>query len=182
MSTKLLVATMSVAILCTAAFAGDMQKGEAGKMPMEAMKAEMMKCYVCKHFAARWDEIGPMGMESIKLNDGLIMNNWVKSEDPKKIAAFHAASEECNVAGGEMMGWTDERAKGGELCEWCQEVRTAVKSGAHMSMGKTKSGDMKVLTATDPAAQAKLAALHEKCVMMASMMEKPAAPATAHKE
>ncbi len=179
---KMLMAAMGVAILCTAAFAGDMQKGEGGKMDMAAMKAAMMKCYVCQHVASKWDEIGPMGMESVKLNDGLIMSNWVKSEDPKKIAAYHAAAAACTKAGGETIAWTDERAKGGELCEWCQEVRGALKSGAHFSSGSTKNGDMKVLTATDPAVQAKLAAMHEKCVMMASMMEKPGAPATAHKE
>ncbi len=179
---KMLMAMMGVAILCTAAFAGDKQKGEGGKMGMEAMKAEMLKCYVCKNMASKWDEIGPMGMESTKLNDGLLLSSWVKSEDPKKVEAYHAAAAACTKAVGETLEWTDEQAKGGELCEWCQDVRGALKSGAHFSSGSTKNGDMKVLTATDPAVQAKLAAMHEKCVMMIAMMEKPGAPATAHKE
>ena len=173
MMRRMALAAVLVAALAMAVLAGDMPKGTAGGSPMEAMKAGMMKCTVCKHIAMRMDEIGPMGMESVKLNDGVAINHWVQGEDPKRIAAFHAACNAANQAGQACMTMTDEQAKT-DLCEFCQSIRSAAKAGARFSSGETRTGDMMVLTSSDPAVQGQLASLHEKCAMMAASMEKPA--------
>lgn len=180
MTKKVTLLAVLLIIACAVVWAGDTKMGMAGKPTMEAMKAEMMKCTVCKPMAMHMDEIGPMGMESVKLNDGLTMSHWVKSEDPKKIAAYHAAVDEMSKAGEACMKMTDAQAKT-DLCEFCQGIHSAMKAGAHMSMGKSRKGDVMVLTSADPAVQAQLSAMQEKCAMMAAMMEPPAGGASAEK-
>jgi phosphoribosylaminoimidazole (AIR) synthetase len=154
--------------------------GMAGNAKMEAMKTEMMKCAVCKNVAMRMDEIGPMGMEPVKLNDGFSVRHWVMSNDPAKIAAFHAACDACGKAGEACMTMTDAQAKT-DLCGFCQGIRTAMKAGAHMSKGMTKKGDVMVVTSADAAVQGQLTALAEKCEMMAASMEAPASKTSAEK-
>ncbi|HJW30821.1 MAG TPA: hypothetical protein VJ508_16415, partial [Saprospiraceae bacterium] len=90
MTKKVLAVALFVVLAFALVWAGDAKKGMTGNAQMEQMKAEMMKCAVCKNMAMHMDEIGPMGMEAVQLNDGLAMRHWVKSSDPKKIAAFHA--------------------------------------------------------------------------------------------
>jgi hypothetical protein len=51
-----------------------------------------------------------------------------------------------------------------------------------MSSGRTKNGDMMVMTASDADVQARLTSLHEKCAMMIASMEMPAEKASAQKE
>src|SRR5512138_2375462 len=101
----------AIAMVALAAMAGDMAKANTGTSPMEAMKAEMMKCAICKNVAMHMDEIGPIGMESVKLNDGVAIQHWARSEDPKKIAALHSACDAANKAGEASMSMTDEQAK-----------------------------------------------------------------------
>jgi hypothetical protein len=74
-----------------------------------------------------------------------------------------------NKAGEACMTMTDEQAKTG-LCEFCQEFRGVMKAGAKMSHGETKTGDVMVLTSSDPALKARLDGMATKCeLMMASM-------------
>jgi hypothetical protein len=134
---------------------------------MAAMKAEMMKCSVCKNFAAHMDEIGPITSDVAKLNDGVAMMHGVK--DPSKLAAYRTASKATSEAGMASMTMTEELAKT-QLCSFCQDIRTAMKSGAKMSQGETKTGDIMVLTSADPAVQTQLNALADKCKMMAEAM------------
>ncbi len=178
---KFLVAAIIVAVAVAIVAAGDMQKSATGNSEMEAMKAGMMKCYVCKNIAAHWDEIGPMGMEAVKLNDGVAIRHWVKSTDPARVAAFHSACEAAGKAGEACMNFSDEQAKT-DLCEFCQTVRSAAKAGAHMSHGETADGDIMVMTSSDANVQAQLVGLQQKCAMMAASMEKPAGKQTAQKE
>lgn len=173
MTKKLSLVALVLVVACAVAFAGDTKMGMAGKPTMEAMKSEMMKCAVCKHMGAHMEEFGPIGMEAVKLNDGTMLSHWVTSNDAKKIAAYHAAYDEmCKAAEG-CASMTDEQVKT-QLCSFCQEIHGAMKSGAKMSMGKSKKGDVMVMTSTDPGTQAKIAAIQEKCEMMASMMDMPA--------
>ncbi|HXF48171.1 MAG TPA: hypothetical protein VNL73_01940 [Verrucomicrobiae bacterium] len=174
MTKKVLTAALFVILAIGLVWAGD--KKAAGNAQMEQMKAEMMKCAVCKNVAMHMDEIGPMGMEAAKLNDGLAIRHWVKSSDAAKVAAFHAACNAANKAGEATLGWSDEQAKT-DLCQFCQDMRTAMKAGAHMSYGDTKNGSVMVLTSSDPGVQTQLTTLHEKCAMMAASMETPAAGA-----
>lgn len=169
---RIALAAMLVAATAVVAFAGDQAKGTGGNSPMEAMKAELMKCAVCKHVAMHMDEIGPMGMEAVKLNDGVVISHWVRANDPKRIAVLHAACAEANAAGEASMSMTDEQART-QLCEFCQSVRTAAKAGARLSSGETHNGDVMVLTSTDPAVQGQLATIQQKCTMMAASMEAP---------
>ncbi len=177
------VILLALLVVCAAAlvWAGPAtQKATAGNPKMEAMKAEMMKCTVCKNVAVHMDEIGPMGMESAKLNDGFAIRHWVVSNDPTKVAAFHAACEACSKAGQASLTMTDEQAKT-DLCGFCQGIRSAMKAGAHMSLGTTKKGDVMVVTSSDPAVQSQLTVLAEKCELMAASMEAPAPKASAEK-
>jgi len=114
------IAACVLAVAVGIAWAGDMTSPQ-GKMTsdqMQAMKASMLKCSVCKHMAAHLDELGPvMTMEVAKLNDGVaVMHNIT---DPAKIAVFRAAGKETSAAGMACMAMTDEQAKA-ELCEFCQ--------------------------------------------------------------
>ncbi len=172
MTKKLTLVALVLVVACAVAFAGDTKMGMDGKSMMDAMKSEMMKCTVCKHMAMHMDEFGPIGMEAVKLNDGTVLSHWVKSEDAKKIAAYHAAYDEMGKAAEGCASMTDEQAKT-QLCSFCQEIHAAMKAGAKMSMGKSQKGDVMVMTSSDPAVQAKIAGIQEKCEMMASMMEKP---------
>lgn len=179
MSKRMTLPALLVLAVAAVVWAGDTKKDMAGS-PMEAMKAEMMKCSVCKHIGMHMDEIGPMGSESIQLNDGVMIRHWVKSSDPKKIEAFHAACGACSKAGEESMALTDDKAKA-ELCGFCLGIRAAVKAGAHMSQGMTKDADVMVMTSSDPAVQSQLAELHKQCQMMMAAMEAPSGKASAEK-
>jgi hypothetical protein len=140
----------------------------ASPQKMQEMKAAMMKCAVCKNMATHWDELAPvMTMEVAKLNDGIAMIHGVS--DPSKVAMFHADCKLTSTAGEATMAWTDEQAKA-QLCDFCNEIRTVMKSGAKMSSGPTKMGDIMIITSADPAVQAKITALGDKCAAMAASM------------
>jgi hypothetical protein len=155
---KRILAVICMLMLCTSAWAGDAAKGKQ----METMKAEMMKCAVCKHIAMHMDEIGPIQTEVIHLNDGMAMTHTVA---PEKMSVFQAASAECSKAGMASMSLTEEQAKT-QLCPLCQGIRSAVKAGATLSQGNTKNGDIMVLTSSDPKTQMQLTDLGQKCAMM----------------
>jgi hypothetical protein len=177
---RMTMLAMLLVFACGFVWASPVPKAAPGTSPMEGMKAAMMKCAVCKNVAAHMDEIGPMGMEPAKLNDGLAIRHWVVSDDAKKIAAFHAACEACDKADQACMTMTDEQAKT-DLCEYCQSIRSAMKAGAHMSKGMTRKGDVMVITSSDATVKGQLLALAEKCAMMAASMEAPASKTTAEK-
>ena len=182
MTKKVLALALFVILAFALVWAGTPAKtGMTGNAQMEQMKTEAMKCAVCKNMAMHMDEIGPMGFEAVQLNDGMAMRHWVKSSDPKKLAAFHAASDATSQAGEACVTMTDEQAKT-DLCPLCQDTRSAMKAGAHMSKGMTKNGCMMVLTSSDPAVQAQLTALQQKCVMMAASMDMPMEKTTAEKK
>jgi hypothetical protein len=168
----------SVCVLVMAmgvAWAGDAPKQAAatGKATadaatkMQAMKDAMAKCAVCKTMVKHMDEYGPITTsEIVKLDNGIAMVHSIN--DPKKVAAYQAVCKEVQTAGQACMTMTDEQAKT-QLCEICQEIRSAVKSGAQISNGNTKTGTMMVLASNDPAVQAKIANFGAKCAMMAEM-------------
>ena len=180
MTKKVLTLVLLVVLAFSLVWAGDKKATmDAGKM--EAMKAEMMKCAVCKNMAMQMDAMGPCGMEVTTLNDGMAMRHWVKSEDAKKIAAFHTGVEACGKAGAASMTMTDEQAKT-DLCPWCQEVRSAMKAGAKMSYGTTKKGDLMVITSPEPTVQAQITNLRQQAEQWAASMEAPPATTTATTE
>jgi hypothetical protein len=169
-----LVASMLI-LVGTAAWAGPGHSHDKADMAkkMEAFKAEMLKCAVCKNMAASWDQLAPvMSMDAVKLNDGLAIVHSVS--DPSKLDLFHKSCDAAQKAGNECMTMTDEQAKT-QLCEFCQGIRSAMKAGAKMSTGRTNNGDMMIMTSADPAVQAQLATMHEKCAMMEAGMGPQAA-------
>ena len=137
------------AVLMTAGlvWAGEPVKAGASAAQMSAMKAEMAKCAVCKHMAAHLDEIGPVKMETVSLNDGVAIMHSVPAA---KADMYHKAAAEVAEAGGACMTMTDAQAKE-QLCAFCQGTRDVMKSGGKMSNGMTKTGDMMVITASDAA-------------------------------
>ncbi len=171
MTKKVLTAALFVVLAFALVWAGTPSKGTTGNAQMEQMKAEMMKCAVCKTMVPQLDAIGPMKMEAVKLDNGLAIVHTVVNA--KNVAAFQTACDATNKVGMTAMSWTDEQAKT-DLCQFCQDMRTAVKAGAQMGNGHTKKGTMMVLTSVDPAVQTQLGTLHEKCAMMAASMEAPA--------
>jgi hypothetical protein len=173
MTKKVLAVALFVVLAFALLWAGDNKKGTTDAAKMEMMKAEMMKCAVCKNMAMQMDATGPTGMEAVKLNDGLAMRHWVKGTDAKKVAAFHTACDATSKAGEACMTMTDDKAKT-DLCQFCQDMRSAMKAGAHMSKGQTKNGSMMVLTSSDPAVQTQLSSLHEQCMMWEASMATPA--------
>ena len=179
----ILICICIVALATGLAWAGDAAKAKAKAegaaehhgsehhgMDASAMKAEMMKCAVCKNMAPQIDTFMPiMTMDVAKLNDGVMMMHGVS--DPSKAAEFHAMCAQMSKAGEATMTMTDEQAKT-DLCMFCQEIRSAMKSGAKMSQGQTKLGDVMIMTSADPAVQTKLFALADHCQMMSEMMSK----------
>jgi hypothetical protein len=163
---KRIVAAACCLVVATAVWAGDPAKQATTKptsaKQLEMMKAEMSKCAVCKTMAARLDEIGPMQVEVVKLNDGTA---FIHNVTPNKAAVYHQASAELMKAGEASMTMTDAQAKT-ELCDICQGFRDVMKAGANMSNGQTKYGDLCVVTSKDPKVQAQIASLGEKCAMM----------------
>ncbi len=127
---------------------------------MAAMKAEFLRCAVCKHMAADLDALWPvMKIEIVSLNDGAAFINGVT--DPAKAPTFHAACRAMNKAGDACMTMTDEQATA-DLCGFCQEFRSVLKAGAKMSRGETKTGGIMVLTSADPVVKAKIDAIAAK--------------------
>ena len=175
MTKKVLTAALFVLLAFALVWASDTKKGMTGNAQMEQMKVEMMKCAVCKNMAMQMDAMGQCGMEVTALNDGMAMRHWVKSDDAKKIAAFHTGAAAYSKAGEACMTMTDEQAKT-DLCPFCQDMRSAMKAGAKMSYGTTKKGDLMVITSLEPAVQAQITALRQQCEQWAASMEAP--PAT----
>ena len=171
MTRRVLLAACLVALACASAWAGSPDKAASAKQ-MEMMKAEMAKCAVCKEMAAHLDEIGPMKMDVVKMNNGMaIMHSVV---NPKGVVVYHQTCEAIHKAGAACMTMTDEQAKTA-LCPFCQGMRGAMKAGAKMSMGMTKKGDLMVVTSDDPVVQAQISALETKCEMMTAGSEPQAA-------
>jgi hypothetical protein len=166
---SLVVCTVAVAVAAVA-WAGDMNKSTMSKptaQQMAGMKDAMMKCAVCKSLVPHLDAIGPVSMEVVKLDNGVAISHSVA---PASVAEFHKAWIEVGQAGAASMNLTDEQAKA-QLCEMCQGIRSAVKSGALMSNGETKRGEMMVLASKDPAVQGQLSILGDKCAMMAGVQQ-----------
>ncbi|HLG94213.1 MAG TPA: hypothetical protein VI546_05195 [candidate division Zixibacteria bacterium] len=179
MTKKVMLLALFVVLAFAFVWAGD--KKATTNAQMDAMKAEMMKCAVCKNMAMQMDAMGPCAMEVTTLNDGMAMRHWVKSEDAKKIAAFHTGAAACSKAGQACMTMTDEQAKT-DLCPFCQDMRSAMKAGAKMSYGTTKKGDLMVITSPEPTVQAQITNLRQQCEQWAASMEAPPATTTATTE
>jgi hypothetical protein len=175
---RILVAACLLAMTCTAAWAEGQTQAPtkapattkapaaptASAKQLEMMKAEMSKCAVCKNIAAHLDEIGPINMEIVKLDNGIAMLHSVPTA---KVAAYQSAAKEMHAAGEQCMTMTDEQAKT-QLCPMCQGFRDAMKAGAKATAGMTKHGDLCVFTSDDPAVQAQLTSLGDKCTAMMS--------------
>lgn len=158
---KRILAVTCLLMVAMSAWAGDYGK-QASAQQLDAMKAEMNKCTVCKHMVPYLDQVGPIKTEVVQLNNGIAITHDVAAE---KVDVFHEAGEKCSTAGAKAMEFNDEQAKT-QLCALCQGIRSAVKSGATMSRGATKTGDIMVLNSTDSKVQMQLADLGEKCAMM----------------
>ena len=165
MSKKIVSIAMVLAMACATAWAGEATK--SAPPSMAEMKAMMEKCAVCKAMAAHIDELGPsMKMDVVNLNDGVVLQHYVT--DPTKVALFQSTCDEMAKNGEAAMALSDDDAKT-QLCPMCQSMRSAMKAGARMSMGKTKRGDLMVMTSEDAAVQAQLAGIGKQCAAMSSM-------------
>jgi hypothetical protein len=156
---KRILSALVVLGLVGSAWAGS--PADAAKM--SAMKAEMSKCAVCKHMAAKMDEIGPVSMQVVHLDNGVAIQSEV--QDASKVAVFHAVGVEMSKAGEATMKMTDAQAKT-DLCPMCQDMRSAAMKGANISHGQTKTGSLCVIASNDAAVQKDIAAFEMKCAAM----------------
>jgi len=173
MKSRLIVATLALLVTAGSVFAADDAAKAAKDAKMKEMtammKAEMMKCSVCKNMATHMDELAPvMKVEAVKMNDGMAMVHTIS--DASKLPMFRESCQLTHTAGEAAIGMTDEQAAK-ELCPFCQELRGIMKSGGHMSMGQTTNGDIMVVTSSDAAVATRISALQEKCAMMMSQMQ-----------
>jgi len=167
MKSRVLVALAALAVAATA-FAGDDAKKADKAAMMEMMKAEMMKCAVCKNMMTGMDQYGPaMSTEVVTLDNGMAMVHNIS--DPAKVEVFHAAGNATAKAGMACLTMTDEQARA-QLCEFCQATRELGKHGASISYGQTKMGDMMIISSNDPKVVGQIGELRSKCAMMASQM------------
>src|SRR5215475_13018291 len=96
-------------LVATSAVTWANQSQVAAKKPATAkvdMKAEMMKCAVCKNLGAHWDEVAPIHAEVVKLDNGVAI---MHSVSPAKAATYHKAGAEMKAAGAACMTMTDEQ-------------------------------------------------------------------------
>jgi len=125
---------------------------------MAMMKAEMMKCAVCKNMAAHLDEIAPSG-NVVKLNNGFAQIHSVAPA--KRRPCRRPAPRWARLAS--SLSMTDEQAKT-QLCEMCQGMREAMKAGAQISHGNTRR---RYRGSPPPTPRCRPArALGDKCAMM----------------
>ena len=172
---KMLVVSCCMVLSVGVAVAGDVHKtvtkgatASATKMTSDQITAEMMKCDVCKHMAPHMKELGPvMTRDMATLNDGVAFMHGVS--DPAVLQKYRTVSAEMHAAGEACMDYTDAQAKS-QLCGMCQGIRSAMKSGARMSVGPTKMGDVMVITSEDPAVQKQIADVGKMCEMMMASM------------
>lgn len=135
-----------------------------GHGDQEAMMAEMANCHVCKNMLPHLAELGPvMGGEVVKLSNGVAVIHTVS--DPGKVELLQQVGTKMGMACASAAEMSDADAKG-SLCTICTDVRAAIVAGADMGGGPTKTGDIFVLTSSDPKVQAKIAQVGEKFAMM----------------
>jgi len=174
MNRKMLGALAAVAVAAALVMPFISNADPAQKMAAKSMSPEMqqmmdamMKCEVCKNLAAHMDVLGPvMKNEAVTLSDGMAEIHTIT--DASKLPLFRESCAAMATAGEGCMKMTDEEASQ-RLCPFCQSMRSAMKAGAHMSTGETKSGSMMVLTSSDPAVKAQLDGLYKQCAMMNNM-------------
>ncbi len=156
---KVLLWTAALSLLVALPLAAGEDKAQ-----MEAMKAEFSKCMMCKNFVPVMGELLPvMENEIVKLDNGMAMVHSVK--DPQKVKLLHDVHAKLAASGPACIALSDADAKT-QLCSLCQDIRSLVKAGAQMSTGTTKSGDIMVLTSTDPVVQKQLTSFESKCATM----------------
>ncbi len=169
MKKLLAVACLAVLVACPAV-AGeghDHSKHAGGAPDMAAIKAEMMKCAVCKNYAPHMEEIMPvMKSEVVALDHGMAITHTIT--DPSKVATWHEVMAGMSKAGEACMAMSDADRKAA-LCDHCESFTDLMKAGATMSNGNTKDGSLMVLTSSDPALQEKIAETRMECAKMMGM-------------
>ena len=147
------------------------KKATTGAAPdMEAMKADMMNCKICKAMTPNMATFGPvMTTEVVKMDNGMAMVHHIS--DPKVVPTFQKVCDEMSAAGKSCTAMSEAEWKAA-LCDHCEGIMTLVQSGAVIGSGHTKDGSMLVLTSSDPAVQTKIASFEMQCEkMMAAMPE-----------
>jgi len=178
MTKRVMLLALFVILAFALVWAGD--KKAATTPQMEQMKAEMMKCAVCKSMAGQMEQLMPaMKMEVVKLDNGMAMMGTVTN--PKMVATYHGVCDQWSEAFAAGMQTTDDKAKT-DLCQHCQGMRGVMKAGAQMSYGKTENGDLLVFSSNDPAVKAHIGTLYDQCVTMMSQMEMPKEKTSAEKK
>lgn len=128
----------------------------------EEMMAEMEKCAVCKHLAAKPELMKDMTWETHKIDNGMI----VVSTAPKdKIDEFKALGKKMEAAAEEVKA-ADQQGNPVELCDMCASWGELMKAGAKEKQIELTNGSVHLITSDDPAVVAKIHAEADKAIAM----------------
>ena len=130
------------------------------------MIAEMQKCAVCKHLAAKPDLMKNMTWETHKIDNGMLSVSTVPKEQK---ADFDALSKEMKTAVEEVKA-ANKQGKPVELCHMCAAMGELMKAGAKEQEIAIPNGSIHLMTSSDPTVVAKLHASADQAIAMQKQM------------
>jgi hypothetical protein len=133
----------------------------------EEMMAEMEKCAVCKHFAAKPELMKDMTWETHKIDNGMLCVTTVPKEQK---AEFDALNKEMKVAIDEVKA-ASAAGKPAEVCHLCAGMGELMKAGAKEQEIAIPNGSLHLMTSNDPAVVSKIHAEADKAIAMQKEME-----------
>jgi hypothetical protein len=128
----------------------------------EEITAEMEKCEICKHLAAKPDLMKNMTWETHKIDNGMLCVSTVPKEQK---AEFDALNKEMTTAI-EKVKTAEQEGKPAELCEICEGWSELTEAGAKEKEIALTNGSIHLITSSEPAVVAKIHAEADKAIEM----------------
>jgi hypothetical protein len=132
----------------------------------EEMMAEMEKCAVCKHLAAKPELMKDMTWETHKIDNGMLCVSTVPKEQK---SAFEALNKKMQSAIEEVKA-AAQQGKPVEICEFCAGWGELMKAGAKSKQIQLTNGMIDMITSDDPAVVAKIHAEADKAIAIQKEM------------
>jgi hypothetical protein len=148
----------SFALVLVAIFTSCLASAQA--VTEQEMMAEMEKCAVCKHLAAKPELMKDMTWETHKIDNGMLCVSTVPTE---QMSAFKEMNKEMEAAVEEVTSAAQE-GKSVEVCEFCAGWGELLKSGAKEKQISLTNGMIHMFTSDDPAVVAKIHAEADKAI------------------
>jgi hypothetical protein len=128
---------------------------------------EMKKCAVCKVIAEDPDLMESMTWECHKVESGMLCLMTVPKDKKEKFDEVHKKMKE-NIA---KVKADQAAGKEAELCSFCKGMGELEQAGAKSESVDTKTGEIYMVTATDPALIAKIHAHADQAIAEQKEME-----------